>query len=245
LFGYYLASLPHSAVPIGSKNENVSGFLILSLMVINVFLQGSLTSLVTGSMYGPPISSMAQLIESNLNVKLTAMLKSFLEINDPKNKEFITILHRAETSQHVDFNYIIDQLIKEKDFATLTLEALVLMRPNIKKSFSTFTYLTVHTCFGMRKNDISSPPLYNWILTLVESGIIVKFEKLHLNELALRFSVDVETNSYTVNLRQIWPIMSLLLLGLATATLGLACEFLYFMLSKLLAAYKHKLNWKT
>lgn len=119
------------------------------------------------------------------------------------------------------------------------------MRPNIKKSFSTFTYLTVHTCFGMRKNDVSSPLLYNWILNLVESGIMVKFEKLHFNELALRFSVDVETNPYTVNLRQFWPIMLLLFLGLALSTFGLLCEFLYFMFSKRWVAYKSKLNWKS
>lgn len=91
-------------------------------MLINLFLQGSLISLLTGSMYGAPILSMAQLIESNLNVKVPAMIKSLLVLADPKNKELITILHRAETSRLIDFGYITDQLIKEKNFATFTLE---------------------------------------------------------------------------------------------------------------------------
>lgn len=90
-------------------------------MVITFYVQGSLLSVLTGPMYGPPITNIRQLKDSKLTLKITELIASLLQIQAKDNDEANMLLEIHEVLDNIDLNTFLDQLIKEKNFATFAL----------------------------------------------------------------------------------------------------------------------------
>lgn len=106
------------------KNVFLAGHLLFMFMVIGIYVQGALViSVLSGSLFEPPIMNLRQLAVSNIPFKITALFKSMLKLypglsTDP---DLIQLINRVQIINEPILLNTLDDLIKHKDYATITI----------------------------------------------------------------------------------------------------------------------------
>ncbi|KAL1497034.1 hypothetical protein ABEB36_008063 [Hypothenemus hampei] len=214
-------------------------FLILVFTVISFYVQASIFKSLTGSIYGPPITDIDSLLKSGRLIKITEVIRLGLEfkmLQDNSGK----ILDHSITMEQIEFTSALDEVLKERKYATFTVKVLLLMRPNYQEAFSYFPQKKINLSFAMKKNGFSSPYFSNWIGTLLESGFFEKWKNLHLFNLALKHSVESMKTSFVIDLMKFLPVMKLLLYCYVISITTFIIELTYFICKKNILLFHNK-----
>ncbi|CAG9766111.1 unnamed protein product [Ceutorhynchus assimilis] len=193
------------------------GLLLLSSMVINFLVQGSLLSILTGPMYEPPLTNIKQLLDSKWIVKSPRVILPYLEFMSKGHPEMKEVLKRTIPFNDNSMNVLLDAIVKEENFATFMTSGLLLTRPNIKNIFGYFPFYHANLGLAMKQYEYSSPRIYDWILRMQETGFLEKYNRLHLFQLALKHNVETEERKFIIGWTQFWPALLLLFFGNAIA----------------------------
>lgn len=101
------------------------------------------------------------------------------------------------------------------------------MRPNFEKVLGYFTYFTLNICFAMKKDEYSSPQIYDWIDRLLEVGFLVRYKNLHLFQLGLKYRIELEEKQFVFTKAQLWPALVLIFFGYLVALVTFIFEIFY------------------
>lgn len=94
----------------------------------------------------------------------------------------------------------------------------------------------------MKKDEYSSPQIYDWIDRLLEVGFLIRYKNLHLFQLALKNSVELEEKRFVFTKAQLWPALVLIFFGYLVALVTFIFEIFFgaskrFILSQKLKKY--------
>lgn len=96
-------------------------------MVISMFVQGNLVSVLSGSLYEPPITNMQQLIDSQMPFKTTELFKVFFQIHQAfiGDQAIIRLVDRLEITNEPNLLNTLDDVIKHRNYATLSVNGTI------------------------------------------------------------------------------------------------------------------------
>ncbi|XP_019759928.1 uncharacterized protein LOC109537574 isoform X3 [Dendroctonus ponderosae] len=228
LYGVSMGLSGHARLSDYSPLRLFLGLFLVVLMVLSFYLQATLTSVLSGPTYEPSISSIEELVESGLPLKLTELFKLVFEFGTGSYQKphMSELAKRIEVLDEPLLLNVLDAMIRDRNFATLMINAFMFMRPNLEGTFGSFPVGNIDLCFAMGKNSYASPPLNAWIARALETGFFEKFKRLHHFELALKWNVEAAGRTFVVSWGQIAPALKVLGYGYGSAFLVLVLELL-------------------
>ncbi|KAL1497031.1 hypothetical protein ABEB36_008060 [Hypothenemus hampei] len=188
--------------------------------------------LLNGPFYEPPMKSLGELVKRDIDIKLLPTLAFFFQYTDSEYYKEIYAKHRV-LKEH-DLYEISEKLLRRKNFATVTYEGFITMRPAIRKSFSTITFFKNVYRVGMPKNYYMYEEFFDLFSRIVQNGIIIKLKNLHEHLYGLHyFDNSDHKRTYVITMKQIEPPFILLATGLLTA-------FAVFLLENVIKLIIHR-----
>lgn len=100
-------------------------------MVLSFYLQGTLTSVLSGPSYEPSISSIEELVASGLPLKLTELFKLVFEFGTGSYQKphMLELAKRIEVLEEPLMLNVLDTMIRDRSFATLMINGEWLSGP--------------------------------------------------------------------------------------------------------------------
>lgn len=107
----------------------VTGHLLFLFMVIGIFVQGALVSVLSGSLFEPPITNVHQLAASNIPFKTTELFKNMINLNPglSTDPDLIQLVERVQIIKEPILLNTLDDLIKRKDYSIITINGTILV----------------------------------------------------------------------------------------------------------------------
>lgn len=111
-------------------------------MVISMYVQGNLVSVLSGSLFEPPITNIQQLVDSQMPFKTTELFKMFFQIHPGfiTDRAIIQLVERLEITNEPILLNTLDDIIKRRNYATLSVNGITI----------------VNLIFMLKKNQVSS-----------------------------------------------------------------------------------------
>lgn len=96
-------------------------------MVISMYVQGNLVSVLSGSLYEPPITNTQQLVDSHIPFKTTELFKMFFQIHPGfiTDRAIIQLVDRLEITNEPMLLNTLDDVIKRRNYATLSVNGII------------------------------------------------------------------------------------------------------------------------
>lgn len=96
-------------------------------MVISMYVQGNLVSVLSGSLYEPPITNTQQLADSHIPFKTTELFKMFFQIHPGfiTDRAIIQLVNRLEITNEPILLNTLDDVIKRRNYATLSVNGII------------------------------------------------------------------------------------------------------------------------
>ncbi|XP_076269244.1 uncharacterized protein LOC143201927 [Rhynchophorus ferrugineus] len=201
--------------------------MLLSSILVIFFTQGSIFSILSGSIYGKPITSLYEFIEVNIPLRVVKGVDILLASNS-KSAEYNVMSQQysilPNTSSLIEAG---DAVLKQRNFATISDMAFILMRPNIQKAFTYFEVWNLRLCVVMRKYQYFYQQFYRWFITIVECGFYEKFERLYQSGFALKNSVEPEKRTFVLTMHHLFPSFAIIGCGMVLSMLVFIMEVVY------------------
>lgn len=107
----------------------VTGHLLFMFMVIGIFVQGALVSVLSGSLFEPPITNVYQLASSNIPFKTTELFKNMIKFHPglSTDPDLIQLVKRVQIIKEPILLNTLDDLIKRKDYSIITINGTILV----------------------------------------------------------------------------------------------------------------------
>lgn len=105
----------------------VAGHLLFLFMVIGLYVQGALVSVLSGSLFEPPVMNVHQLAASKIPFKTTELFKSMIKVHPglSTNRELIELVNRVQIINETILLNTLDDLIKRKDYSTISIKGTI------------------------------------------------------------------------------------------------------------------------
>ncbi|KAL1497033.1 hypothetical protein ABEB36_008062 [Hypothenemus hampei] len=186
--------------------------LLIQFLIITLYIQGSVVSEYSSTIYGKSIQSIDDLLDSNLPIKIVSgasILFKFSRLHERDNE----VYQRIEIFPGAEYPFqVFNEVVIQKNFTTLIDRGYLMMRPNILKSFSVFTVFNLKPVIAMSKNRFSGDKHNEYFQTLIEIGIIEKYNSLCENHYAQKYFVIEDRRSFVLTLYQLFHFLILIVI---------------------------------
>ncbi|CAG9771564.1 unnamed protein product [Ceutorhynchus assimilis] len=210
---------------------------MFSSMILNIYLQGRIISLINGPSYEQPIKSIEELLEKNIAIKLIPTLAFYFGY-DNKGLEYYQEIYdrRIESTDWAGETWFesMNKISRDRNIAGTTYQGFLIMRPNLQSTFSTIEFLPYPHPAGMPKNYYMHKEFYEWFNQMIEHGIVTKFLKLYEFSYALQYYVESSSRIYKVTMEQMEPILLMLLSGYLVALFAFILELVIYKVTQFL-----------
>ncbi|XP_066251266.1 uncharacterized protein [Euwallacea similis] len=182
---------------------------LLGFFCISTFIQGSIVSTLSSSVYRISIQNIDELLDSNLPIKTFSSMSYLFQVS--LNERDFEVYERMEILEGMSYPAEAGDLaVSLRNFATCVDSGYLIMRPNILKSFSVFKVFNMKQIIVMPRGIYYSQQYHEWFTKLLESGILSKFEKIYENYYAVQHFVEEDNRNFVITLDQLIPTLTLI-----------------------------------